>query len=41
MVTSVGAVLMFSGARGLNLAGSIPWVEIAATAVRAYAAAGC
>jgi hypothetical protein len=29
---------MFSGARGLNLARSLPWVEIALTAVRAYAA---
>jgi hypothetical protein len=37
-VTSVGAVLMFSGARGLNLSRAIPWLEIAATAVRAYVA---
>lgn len=38
MVTSVGGVLMFSGSRGLNLAGSIPWLEILLTSARAYLA---
>jgi hypothetical protein len=37
-VTSVGAVLMFSGARGLNLASAIPWREILLTAIRGYVA---
>ena len=38
IVTSVAGVLMFSGARGLNLASYIPWPEILLTAVRAYGA---
>jgi lantibiotic transport system permease protein len=38
VATSVAGVLMFSGARGLHLAASIPWAEILLTAVRAYAA---
>jgi hypothetical protein len=37
-VTSVGGVLMFSGARGLNLASAIPWREILLTATRGYVA---
>ncbi|HXB74193.1 MAG TPA: ABC transporter permease [Candidatus Acidoferrales bacterium] len=37
-VTSVGGVLMFSGARGLNLASAIPWREILLTAIRGYVA---
>jgi len=36
--TSVGAVLLFSGARGLHLAAWLPWREILLTAGRAYAA---
>jgi lantibiotic transport system permease protein len=38
IVTSVGGVLLFSGYRGLNLAGSIPWLDILLTSVRAYLA---
>jgi len=38
VMTSVGGVLLFSGARGLHLAGSIPLGEILSTAVRAYGA---
>ena len=37
-VSSVGAVLLFSGARELHLSAAVPWREIAATAVKAYAA---
>jgi hypothetical protein len=37
-VTSVGGVLMFSGARGLHLASSLPWREILLTAIRGYVA---
>ena len=35
---STGGVLLFSGVRGLHLAGSIPWLEIGLTAVRGFAA---
>lgn len=37
-VSSVGAVLVFSSARGLHLAASLPWMEIVLTAARAYIA---
>jgi hypothetical protein len=36
--TSVAGVLFFSAVRGLNLAGSIPWMDVTVTAVKAYAA---
>lgn len=37
-LTSVGGVLIFSGVRGLNLARSIPWVDILPTTVLAFVA---
>lgn len=37
-VSSVGAVLAFSAARGLSLAASLPWMEILSTSARAYLA---
>src|SRR5262249_9753725 len=36
--SSVAAVLLFSGMRGLHLAGSIPWGDVTFTAVKGYAA---
>ncbi|PWT86517.1 MAG: hypothetical protein C5B56_12320 [Proteobacteria bacterium] len=37
-MSSMGAVLLFGGVRGLHLAGSAPWAEVAFTAARAYGA---
>jgi hypothetical protein len=36
--SSVGAVLLFSGVRGLHLGGSVPWAEVTFTAARAFGA---
>ena len=36
--TSAGAVLLFGAARGLHLSSSAPWLEMAVTAAKAYAA---
>jgi lantibiotic transport system permease protein len=38
VATSTGAVLLFSGARGLHMAASTPWMEMLATGLKAYAA---
>jgi hypothetical protein len=37
-LTSVGAVLLFSGMRELHMAAFVPWREIAVTTAKAYAA---
>jgi ABC-2 type transport system permease protein len=38
LATSVAGVLLFSGARGLDLAGSLPWLDLLSTAAKAYLA---
>jgi hypothetical protein len=38
LTTSAGAVLLFSGARELHLWAATPWMELLATAAKAYAA---